>query len=310
MAENKTKEFFLNIVRGCLIGIAFIIPGFSGGSVAAILGIYERMLEAVTGIVKDFKNSFFYLLPIAIGMVIGVAALILPIQWGLANFPIITVSLFVGLTIGGLPSVTRNVVGAPKIGHILALLIPLIIAAGIGFIPNLGNVDLTQLTFFGYVLLFLAGALAACALVVPGISGSMILLILGYYNPIVQTALGIFRGEAVGQAFLVLIVVFLGIVVGFFAISVIMKYLLRHFPKGTYMAIIGFIIGSIPSVYLATVNEAGESLSMGAVDWVLTVVMLLVGIAVSLSLVWFAAKQKKEEKQVSVSEGSDKGSEG
>lgn len=297
MTEHKIKEFFLNILRGCLIGIAFIIPGFSGGSVAAILGIYERLLGAITGILKDFKNSFLFLLPIAIGMIIGVAALILPIQWGLKNFPVVTVSLFVGLTVGGLPSITKEVKGKPGIGHIVALLIPLLFAAGISFIPNLGDVDLVNIDAIGYILLFLIGILGASALVVPGISGSMLLLIFGYYNPIVQTALGMLKGENVGHSLVVIAIVAAGIIVGFFGISAVMKYLLRRFPKGTYMAIIGFIIGSIPTVYVTTVKEAGAGFAMQPLDWALSVLMLVVGIALSLALVYFAGKKKTEQSE-------------
>ena len=105
---KKVAAFFTDILRGVGIGVAFIIPGFSGGSVAAILGIYEKLVGAIADIFKHFKKSVLTLLPIFIGMLLGIAALIYPIQLGLRNFPIPTVSLFVGLALGGIPSVTEK----------------------------------------------------------------------------------------------------------------------------------------------------------------------------------------------------------
>ncbi|MDE6273922.1 MAG: DUF368 domain-containing protein, partial [Clostridiales bacterium] len=109
--NNAVVEFLVRILQGVAIGIAFIIPGFSGGSVAAILGIYEKLVGAIADIFKSFKKSILFLIPIAIGMVIGIGALIVPIKIALEHYPIPTVTLFVGLALGGLPSVTDQVKG-------------------------------------------------------------------------------------------------------------------------------------------------------------------------------------------------------
>ena len=100
----KKNSFFFDLLRGVGIGLAFIIPGFSGGSVAAILGIYEKLIGAVAGLFTSFKKSFITLLPIAIGLVIGAVSLLFPIKWALSEFAFPTVSLFVGLTVGCLPT--------------------------------------------------------------------------------------------------------------------------------------------------------------------------------------------------------------
>lgn len=292
--QNPVVEFLFNIVRGAAIGVAFIIPGFSGGSVAAILGIYEKLVGSIADLFKHFKSSIMFLLPILIGLILGVAALILPIQWGLAHFPIPTVSLFVGLAIGGLPSVTEKVKGKPKWTHLVALIIPLAFAASLCFIPMAGEVDLLHQNFGGYLLLILIGAVGACALVVPGISGSMLLLIFGYYTPLVQLLTGhLLKGIDVGVSLLVFLCAGVGVIAGFFGISVLMKFLLKKFPRGTYFAIIGFIVGSIPAVYASVIRETGTMLMSNPWYFVAAAALLILGAAISLLLVFYARRKGK-----------------
>jgi len=294
--KNGIKEFFSDIIRGIAIGVAFIIPGFSGGSIAAILGIYEKLICAIADIFKDFKRSIKTLLPIAIGMAVGVISLLFPLSWALEAFPIPTVSLFVGLAIGGMPSITDKVKGE-KISYknLIASIIPAIIVLSISFMPIGADKNLLDLSFGGYVLLFLIGILGSAALVIPGISGSMLLLILGYYNPIVNLATNhLLVGKDIGISILVLGVTAAGIAVGFILISVIMKMLFKKFPRGTYFSIIGFIIGSIPTIYISTVKEAGMTLSTlptSFFHWVACVLLLCAGFALSYFLVIYSRKK-------------------
>lgn len=298
---NKVVEFLANVLRGVAIGVAFIIPGFSGGSVAAILGIYEKLVGAVADLFKNFKKNILFLLPILLGMILGIAALILPIQWGIKHYPIPTVTLFVGLAIGGLPSVTDRMKGGKiRYMHVLAGLIPLLAAAALCFLPQGQEVNLFELNFGGYLLLVLIGIVGSCALVVPGISGSMLLLIFGYYNPLVRLVTGhLLRGDNVGICLLVVFCVMVGLVVGFFGISVLMKFLLKKFPRGTYFSIFGFIVGSIPAVYFSTAKDAGLTASalssLSPWYWVVSVLFLFIGIALSYSLVWYAKKKGGEK---------------
>ena len=297
--QNKLIGFLANVLRGVAIGVAFIIPGFSGGSVAAILGIYEKLVSSVADLFKKFKQSIAFLFPVLLGMILGIAALILPIQWGIRHYPIPTVTLFVGLALGGLPSVTEKLKGGRfSWKHAAACLVPLIAAAALCFLPHGDAVDLFHLNFGGYLLLVLMGFIASCALVVPGISGSMLLLIFGYYNPIVELVTKkLFAGYEIGICILVLFCVAIGIVAGFFGISVLMRYLLKKFPRGTYCAIVGFIVGSIPAVYFSTAGEAGltpSTLPASPWYWIVSVLLLFAGIALSYLLVCFA--RKKNEK--------------
>ena len=288
------RGFILDVIRGIAIGVAFIIPGFSGGSVAAILGIYEKLVNSIADLFKNFTKSIKTLLPIAIGMVLGILGLLYPLSWALEAFPIPTVCLFVGLAIGGLPSITDKLSGKPKPYYAISLILPLAAAFCLSFLPIGADVDLFNLSIGGYALLFAVGVIGSAALVVPGISGSMLLLILGYYNPIVDLATNHFlKGKDVGTSVLVLGCAGIGIIFGFILISVIMKFLLKNCPRGTYFAILGFILGSLPTVFISTAKESGltfSALMPHAGYWIASALLLILGIALSLSLIIYAKK--------------------
>ena len=296
--ENKTSfkkwDFLLDIPKGFCMGIAFIIPGFSGGSVAAILGIYEKLVGAIAGIFKDFKRSVLTLLPIFIGLVLGAVSLLYPLGWALSAFPLPTVCLFVGLALGGLPSITDKVPGRVTFKNGLALFIPLLFAAALSFLPTGADVDLFNLNIGGYLLLVLIGVIGSSALVVPGISGSMLLLILGYYNPIIKLITEHFlNGEDVVTSLFVLGCCGIGIVIGFFLVSVVMKMLLEKCPRGTYFAIVGFIVGSVPTVFVSTAKDVGMTLSTLPASpwhWVACVLLLAAGFVGAFSFVRAAKK--------------------
>jgi len=297
--KEKKRSFLYDLVCGVAIGVAFIIPGFSGGSIAAILGIYERLVSAIADIFKSFKKSFMTLLPIGIGMVIGVVALLFPLGWALEYYPLPTVSLFVGLALGGLPSITDKLEKKPSFANITAFILPFLVAVAMSFLPISSDVNLLGADPFGFVLLFLVGIIGSAALVVPGISGSMILLILGYYNPIVSLITNhLLIGKDVLKSVLVLGTVALGIVLGFFLISIMMKWLLQKHPGATYAAILGFVIGSIPTIYISTAKESGitlDTLPTSPIHWIACVLLLIMGAVLSLSLVLYSRKKNKQK---------------
>lgn len=313
MAENNTcaspsaddvrgvKGFFRDLLFGVLIGVAFIIPGFSGGSVAAILGIYGRLVNAIAGLGREFKKNALTLLPIALGLVLGAVSLMLPLGYLLGRFPLHTVSVFVGLAIGGIPSMLGRVKGKPTANDLTALSLPLVLALLLCFIPAGADVDLFGIGFFGYVMLFFIGMLGSSALVVPGISGSMLLLILGYYRPLIALFSDhLLRLSDVGHSVLVLAVCGLGMLAGFFTVSVVMKHLLAKYPRGTFYAILGFIIGSLPAVYVSTMKDAGMisdrfeaiSLPQSPVYYAMCVFLVFIGICASYFLSALADREE------------------
>ena len=308
MRAFSPKTLLLDVLRGYVIGIAFIIPGFSGGSVAAVLGIYEKLVGAIADIFKSFIKSMLILLPIGIGMGLGAVSLLFPLKWALAAYPIPTVSLFVGLTLGALPSITEKLKGKFKPTYLISFILPTLAALCLCFIPVAQDRDLSSVGILELIPLFLVGLLGSTALVIPGISGSMLLLIVGYYNPILDLVTGLLDGENLLNAALVIGAVGSGIAVGFFAVSVTMKKLFTYFPRGTYYSITGFIIGSIPSVFISTAKDAGfgmpitpgtdapiyrlENLMPSTFFWVASIVLLAVGFFAAFFFVKIAKRKK------------------
>ncbi len=294
--KNPIVAFFLDVLAGFAMGIAFIIPGFSGGSVAAIVGIYEKLIGAVADIFRDFKRSFITLLPIGFGLVMGAVTLLYPIKFFLGLFPLPTVSLFVGLALGGMFTITNKITSRPTIPNYFSFLIPFIGALLLSFAPTGADLNLFSFNAGGYILLFLIGIIASAALVIPGISGSMLLLIIGLYNPLITIITDHFlKGKDMLVSTLILGSMGLGIIVGFIGISVIMKFLLNKYPRGTYIAIIGFIIGSIPTTFISTSKEAGftiTTLPTHPVHWIACVVMLLGGFALTFFFARYAIRRE------------------
>lgn len=248
----KVKEFFKSVGTGALIGVAMIIPGVSGGTIAVLLNVYEKLIGAIGNIRKDFKNSVKFLSPIFLGAILAVVAAYFPLKYFIDRAPLPTLLLFAGLMVGSFPKMLKDTVkkGFKWKTDITLIALPLAFIIGICFIPSLGDVNLgADMPVYGYFLLILVGALASCALIVPGVSGSMLLLILGYYTSILNAVSAL--KVNFGHSLLVLALFALGLVIGFFTIAKLMKFLLNKFPRGTLWAIIGFVIGSIPAIFLS-----------------------------------------------------------
>ena len=303
--KRSLRSFFADALRGVGIGVAFIIPGFSGGSVAAMLGIYEKLINAIAGILKEFKKNFITLLPIALGLVFGALALLFPLEWALGKFPFPTVSLFVGLTIGCIPTLLPELRGKIRWTNLLALFIPMVLTVMLSFAPLGNEINLYSLNFWGYALLIPVGIVGSAALVIPGISGSMLLLMLGYYNPVVGIVTDLIRSLTEGtlfsaetiKSFIVILMLGLGIVIGFFGISLIMKGLFKKCRRGTFFAIVGFIIGSLPTVFSSTYKEAGytpEALPSSPAYWIACPILLIIGVATAYGFILLSRKKSNK----------------
>lgn len=245
------KNSIFRTLKGAAIGVAIIIPGISGGTVAVLLEIYEEMIKAISSLRKEFKKSVLYLLPILIGMIIAFGIMYFPMKYALLYIPLQTISLFAGLMIVSCPKmITDAKKNGFKMINLISLIVPFVFVLGICFIPDMGDVDLSiDMPIINYLLLFIVGVVASYTLVIPGVSGSMFLLIIGYYHPIFNTISQIKTNPS--HSILVLMIFAIGLLVGFFTIAKIMKVLLEKYPRATYWAIVSFVIGSIQAIYIS-----------------------------------------------------------
>lgn len=272
---------------GAVMGVAVIIPGVSGGTVAVLLNFYDKLINSIGNLRKDFKNSVMFLLPLALGLALAIAAAYFPLKFLLERAPLPTVLLFVGLMAGSCPKMFKDTLKTGfKKTDIIAFIIPLAIVICICFIPTVGNVNLGEnMPVGGYFALIAVGALASCALVVPGVSGSMLLLILGYYTPIFDTVSALLTNF--GHSFLVLVLFAAGLIIGFFSIAKLMKFLLNKFTRATNWAIMGFVIGSIPAIFI-TFSSNFPQATYDGVHIAIGALICIAGIIFSYALTAYA----------------------
>ena len=243
-------EHIINFFKGMIVGIANVIPGVSGGTIAVCTGIYEKLISIISNFFKNFKKTFkqnmIFLIPIGLGAVVGILAFSRLMTYLLENFPMQTNFTFIGLILGSVPLIFKkaNLQGFKK-----QYIIPGIVTFGIGIVLTIleimnvtGNVITAFDMNFGTVItLLLYGFISAASMIIPGISGSFMLLLLGAYTAI-MTAVSTLN-------IAVLIPFAIGAILGVLACSKVIDILLAKFYGYTYYAIIGFILGSLPILY-------------------------------------------------------------
>lgn len=246
------KEWIKSMLKGVVIGVANIIPGVSGGTMAVSMGIYDRLIHCVTHILKEFKKSIQFLLPIGVGIVLALVGLSFVIEAAFAHFPAQTNLLFIGLIVGGLPAIVKKVKGnTVRLQHIVAAVLFFALVVGMAALGEREGAS-ADLTFsaLNVIKLFGVGVIASATMVIPGVSGSMVLMLLGYYQPIIETistfvrALVAFDVPLLLQCCGVLVPAGIGIIVGIAIIAKIIEIIFAKWPLMAYWAIIGLIVAS------------------------------------------------------------------
>lgn len=252
------KGFWKNImvaVKGACMGAADVIPGVSGGTIAFIMGIYDEFVgslasingEALKLLLKGRYSAFWkhingsFLLSLVAGIGISVIALAGLMQMLLSDFPIQTWAFFFGLIVASSLFIIRGISGW-KLREGLLLVFGILLGAVICTLSPTQTPD-------GLWFIFLSGALAICAMILPGISGSFILLILGKYEYVLGAISGLVAGVDPGRNLLILGVFGLGAIIGILAFSRFLHWLLARWQKETMIVLAGFIIGSLVKIW-------------------------------------------------------------
>jgi len=256
----KEKSWFGRLIAGIGIGTGAAIPGVSGAAVALIFRVYESIINSVNGFTKHIKKSVSTLLPILIGIFVAVVVCIIVFNWAFEHCMFLLICVFAGFLIGSFPSILSEVKGVPLTKkNVTISIIGGIIVLGLGILSIiLGKKGIEVTPYFDelfvnwwlIIVLFFVGIIASVALTVPGFSGSLVLLILGFYRPLIDYATKWGRQLLHGNfdntlALFVMILVFgLGCLVGVVFVSKLMSTLLEKHHNSTFFAIIGFIVGS------------------------------------------------------------------
>lgn len=259
-------SYFWMIIKGMFIGISNIIPGVSGGTMAVSLAVYDDLIFAITHLKKKFKESMNIILPLGIGAVLGVIFFSYLIQILLSDYTFPTAMAFVGLILGGLPLLYKQFRSAVLYhGKKLKMVDFFTFFAFFVLIIGMSLVQESTVTFetiepsaINLIILFLVGMIAAATMVIPGISGSLVLMILGYYYNILNTltsffdSLRAFDMNGILNGVILLVPFGIGVLLGGFLISKMIEYLFRNQPVLTYSAILGLISASPFAIFLNT----------------------------------------------------------
>lgn len=282
------KEFIINILRGIVIGISNVIPGVSGGTMMVSMGIYDRLILVLTHFIRRMKEAIALLVPILIGMLLAIAIFAKLFSEVLfPRFPLQTNLFFIGLILGGLPIIYRKVKKSSiRFPQLLAFALFFVLVVGLAIVGEGNNASADITLSAGNVLkLFGVGVIAAATMVIPGVSGSMIMMILGYYNTIIDTinefinALKAFDIPAILDTFIVLVPFGFGVVIGIVAVAKLVEFMLKKFPAVTYWAIIGLIVASPFAILI--MMEIG---TIGVIQVISGVILLAVGFFISMKI--------------------------
>lgn len=249
-------SFFNLFLIGILIGTAMIVPGVSGAVIAVIFGVYDKMIESLINLFKDFKKSFGFLFILGSGILIGAVWFSNVLMFLFDKHEVITKFCFIGLILGGVPYLFKEVKNKDSKINYVALIMTFILSFSLWILSeNYLSIDLSKVNdsmFTNVLNLFLSGVIYSVGKVVPGISGSFLLIIIGMYefvlsvmaHPITFGLLNIDK----------LIPFIIGLVVGIVSLLKLMNFLLKKHFGLIYSIIIGFVIGSIPALIPIIIN--------------------------------------------------------
>ncbi len=278
------KRFMVSI-KGFIIGSSMAVPGVSGGTMAIVLGIYDRLLSAISGIRKNFKENAWFLIRFGLGSAIGLVLFYELIGRLLEIFPIPVSALFFGAVIGGIPTlmskikpekVTAKFCVTSLLWGILGVVIVLGVANILDILkwfgaiePNVTSLVSTtgSVTFANILLWIVTGFVISIALILPGISTSHMLIILGITSILTMPLPA-------------LIVIGLSLLTGIFAITKPLEWAMNRFTRPTYCVIVGFVLGSLWDIFEEHIIPGFFELGSVWWHWVLTLavaVALFVG---------------------------------
>ena len=291
------KNHILNFLKGICIGIANVIPGFSGGTMAVMVKIYDLFVYAFANIFNDFKNVVKKCWSLFLGILVGILLALVTIVKLLEVIPFITIMFFVGLIIGSIPSIYNKTKGSKvKIVDIVCFILAIAIMVILPFIKTDNDIS-NSYNFSIYIIMFLMGVICSAAMVIPGVSGSLVLMAFGYYaffmNTFIALLVNLFNFSLTNywSMFFIIFCFIIGCVVGIVFISKLISKLLEKHSKTVYFTILGLLIASIFSVIYSTFNEYTITLNVPTI--IFSIFSSSLGIGLVFIGEYFSKKIKK-----------------
>lgn len=263
MKESSSQNWILRFIKGMFIGSGFILPGVSGGALAAILGMYERIIRFLANITKDFKDNFLFFLPVGLGGLSGIVILSFGVSFLLGNFETIILWFFVGCIVGTAPSLWKE---AGKEGRSQKDIGVFFLSFIVGFILLfIGNQQFTGSVAPSFISWFISGGLIALGVLVPGLSPSNFIVYMGLYTAMADG----FKSLDLS----VIIPIAIGGLVTILVLSKLIEAIFKRYYSYFFHFIVGIVIAS--TIMIIPTNYAGFSI----VQYLLCALMLVLGTA-------------------------------
>lgn len=247
------------LIAGIVFGLANVIPGVSGGTMAVVFGIYERLIDLIANLRTKWRKELPFILVFGAGAGIGILAFGKLMKWILVNHAAEANAFFIGVILGSIPILvgftfkkTSKRTGKSSWVFNAGNIIPMLVTFGIMIPMALAGddseakdaaaaVEVTGFNLLNTFLYIVYGVIAVATMIIPGISGSFVMLLIGFYGTIISAVADL--------NFLVLIPFGIGCVIGLFTVAKLIKWLLKKYPMPSYSAILGFVLGSILCIF-------------------------------------------------------------
>lgn len=271
---KKEDSALITFLKGFVIGFGIIFP-ISSSVLAMTMGIYERIIKIINNFFSSFKENKKFIIFFALGVVASAICCCLLLNITLNKFPVATLLFFVGLILGGVKMIVQKTEKKYSIANILCTVVGALILIGISLLGSKEGVSVsTDLT--GYLKLFGVGIIAAGTMIIPGVSGSAILVILGYYTPLLNIISETVHFNNLNPNIFIIIVFGIGMLIGIIAVSKLMEYLLEKHKIKTYFAIVGFVFASIVNIIILIFGY-----KIKVAEFIVGMVLLLIGYVLS-----------------------------
>lgn len=256
-------HFFTDIFKGIAIGAAAILPGISSGVLCVIFGIYETLLNCVLNFFKNIKYNLKILFPIGLGTFIGIFLFGNILKYVFYAYPIQTKFIFIGLILGSIPELIKKASSreAFKIKNIIFLFLAFGLGLFLVWLENRLSLSAVSVSEFSFIFLVISGILMSAGVIIPGVSSTLILMLLGCYDAYLLSVSSLYI------PFLFPLII--GLCIGSFLCMKLVKFLLDKYYTQTFFSIIGFTLGSIFVLY--------PGISSG-VDCIISILCLFVGL--------------------------------
>ncbi len=277
------------ILKGIVCGMAVMIPGVSAGSMIMSMGLYEDLMMLISGKKSERKSVLPRILPFAAGLLAGIFLFAFIFKFALKAYPFQTSCVFIGLIIGGIPMIWRKV-NRKKItwGNITAFLAAVAVVVVMLFLSRSTTASNSlQPSVLHFLLTIVLGFLAAATMIIPGISGSALMLILGYYHEITDRLTQLAKGfgtlnwAAIGENLLVFIPFLIGAAIGIVLVAKAIRKLLDKYPNSTYLCMIGLMAAS-PAAVIAKIDT--DFAAIGLIGYLVSALCIALGFLVSYTL--------------------------